>query len=47
MKLLHDLLLTDYGLMSFLGILFMIGMALFFIFLFFNKINLEDGNVHK
>jgi hypothetical protein len=34
-------------LMSFLGILFMIGMALFFIFLFFNKINLEDGNVHK
>ncbi len=47
MKLLHYLLLTDYGLMSFLGILFMIGMALFFIFLFFNKINLEDGNVHK
>ena len=47
MKLLHDLLLTDYGLMSFLGILFMIGVALFFIFLFFNKINLEDGNVHK
>lgn len=47
MKRLHDLLLTDYGLMSFLGILFMIGMALFFIFLFFNKINLEDGNVHK
>jgi len=40
MKLLHDLLLTDYGLMSFIGILFMIGMAIFFVLLFFNKIAL-------
>ncbi len=40
MKLLHDLLLTDYGLMSFIGIVFMIGMAIFFVLLFFNKIAL-------
>lgn len=34
MQLLHDLFFTDYGLMSILGILFMIGMAVFFIRLF-------------
>lgn len=34
MQLLHDLFFTDYGLMSILGILFMIGMAAFFIRLF-------------
>jgi hypothetical protein len=38
MKLLHDLLMTDYGLMSFTGIVFMIGMGVFFIRLFLNKI---------
>ncbi|NDE04832.1 MAG: DUF3149 domain-containing protein [Flavobacteriia bacterium] len=38
MKLLHDLLMTDYGLMSFAGIVFMIGMGVFFIRLFLNKI---------
>ncbi len=38
MKLLHDLLLTDYGLMSLIGILFMLGMGVFFIRLFLNKI---------
>ncbi len=34
MKLFHDLFFTDYGLMSILGIFFMIGMAVFFIRLF-------------
>ena len=38
MKLLHDLLFTDYGLMSFIGILFMLGMGVFFIRLFLNKL---------
>jgi len=34
MKLFQDLFFTDYGLMSFLGIVFMLGMAVFFIRLF-------------
>jgi hypothetical protein len=34
MKLFQDLFFTDYGLMSFLGIMFMPGMAVFFIRLF-------------
>jgi len=34
MKLLHDLFFTDYGLMSFIGIVFMMGMAVFFLRLF-------------
>jgi hypothetical protein len=34
MKLLHDLFFTDYGLMSFIGIVFMIGMGVFFFRLF-------------
>lgn len=38
MKALIDLFSTDYGLMSLAGILFMIGMAVFFIRLFLNKI---------
>lgn len=38
MKALVDLFSTDYGLMSLAGILFMIGMAVFFIRLFLNKI---------
>ena len=34
MKLLQDLLFTDYGLMSLLGIVFMLGMMVFFLRLF-------------
>ncbi|MFM1949840.1 MAG: hypothetical protein RL706_1861 [Pseudomonadota bacterium] len=34
MKLFHDLFFTDYGLMSFIGIMFMIGMGVFFLRLF-------------
>jgi len=34
MKLFQDLFFTDYGLMSIIGIAFMIGMAVFFIRLF-------------
>lgn len=37
MKLVQDLFFTDYGLMSLIGILFMIGMAVFFIRLFTKK----------
>lgn len=42
MKLLSDLFSTDYGLMSIIGILFMIGMGVFFILYFKRKIA-EDG----
>jgi hypothetical protein len=31
MKLLHDLLFTDYGLMSLIGLVFMLGMGVFFL----------------
>jgi len=34
MKLFHDLFFTDYGLMSFIGIVFMLGMGVFFLRLF-------------
>ncbi len=34
MKLLQDLLFTDYGLMSLIGIIFMLGMMVFFLRLF-------------
>jgi hypothetical protein len=34
MKLLHDLLFTDYGLMSLIGLVFMLGMGVFFLRLF-------------
>jgi len=34
MKLLHDLFFTDYGLMSFIGLVFMLGMGVFFLRLF-------------
>jgi hypothetical protein len=37
MKLFQDLFFTDYGLMSFIGIMFMIGMAIFFLRLFTRK----------
>jgi hypothetical protein len=34
MKLLNDLFFTDYGLMSFIGLMFMLGMGIFFLRLF-------------
>ena len=34
MKLLQDLLFTDYGLMSLIGIVFMLGMMAYFVRLF-------------
>lgn len=34
MKLLQDLFFTDYGLMSLIGIIFMLGMMVFFLRLF-------------
>jgi hypothetical protein len=38
MKLLTDLFSTDYGLMSILGIVFMMGMGVFFLRLFMGKV---------
>ena len=37
MKLLTDLFSTDYGLMSIIGIFFMIGMGVFFVRYFLRK----------
>lgn len=42
MKLLTDLFSTDYGLMSIIGITFMIGMGVFFI-RFFKRKMAEDA----
>lgn len=42
MKLLSDLFSTDYGLMSIIGIAFMMGMGVFFVRLFTSKMN-EDA----
>ncbi|NMM27421.1 MAG: DUF3149 domain-containing protein [Glaciimonas sp.] len=42
MKLLTDLFSTDYGLMSIIGIAFMIGMGVFFI-IFFKRKMAEDA----
>lgn len=39
MKALVDLFSTDYGLMSIASIAFMLGMAVFFLRLFTNKMN--------
>lgn len=39
MKLLTDLISTDYGLMSLVGIVFMIGMAIWFKMFFTRKMN--------
>ncbi|EER59949.1 conserved hypothetical protein [Acidovorax delafieldii 2AN] len=39
MKLLTDLFSTDYGLMSIIGIVFMLGMMVFFIRLFLGKMD--------
>lgn len=42
MKLLTDLFSTDYGLMSISGIVFMLGMGVFFLRFFSRKMN-EDA----
>ena len=39
MKLLTDLFTTDYGIMSISGIIFMLGMGVFFYRFFTNKMN--------
>lgn len=39
MKLLTDLFFTDYGLMTFLGFVFMLGMGGFFLRMFLVKMN--------
>ncbi|MDF1480862.1 DUF3149 domain-containing protein [Extensimonas sp. H3M7-6] len=44
MKLLNDLFSTDYGLMSIIGILFMIGMGVFFVRLFLGKMDESARN---
>ena len=43
MKLLHDLLFTDYGLMSLIGFVFMLGMGVFFSALIF--IRRKDSSI--
>ncbi len=42
MKLLTDLFTTDYGLMSISGIVFMLGMGVFFIRMFNRKMNEDE-----
>ena len=44
MKLLTDLFSTDYGLMSIIGIFFMLGMMVFFIRLFLGKMEESASN---
>jgi Protein of unknown function (DUF3149) len=44
MKLLTDLVSTDYGLMSLIGIVFMIGMAVWFRAFFARKIRESEAN---
>ena len=44
MKLLQDLFTTDYGLMSISGIVFMLGMGVFFVRLFTRKMNEDARN---
>ena len=46
MKLLTDLVSTDYGLMSLTGILFMIGMGAFFVRLFLGKMKHDPTRPH-
>ncbi|MBH2018249.1 MAG: DUF3149 domain-containing protein [Burkholderiales bacterium] len=47
MKLLTDLFSTDYGLMSIMGIMFMIGMGVFFLRLFMGKMDADAKNASK
>ena len=42
MKMLTDLLTTDYGLMSLAGIVFMLGMAVWFRLFFIRKMNEDE-----
>jgi hypothetical protein len=42
MKMLVDLLTTDYGLMSLIGIVFMLGMAVWFRLFFIRKMNEDE-----
>ncbi len=46
MKLFHDLFTTDYGLMSITGIVFMLGMGVFFVRLFTRKMNEDARNAN-
>ena len=43
MKILHDLFTTDYGIMSISGIVFMLGMGVFFLRFFKRKMNESAG----
>ena len=45
MKLLHDLLFTDYGLMSLIGLVFMLGMGVFFLRLFLSGEKSQSYNL--
>jgi hypothetical protein len=45
MKLLHDLLFTDYGLMSLIGFVFMLGIGVFFLRLFLSGEN--NGGIFR
>jgi len=47
MKLIHDLFSTDYGIMSISGIIFMLGMGVFFVKFFTNKMNESAGQNAK
>jgi hypothetical protein len=47
MKLLTDLFSTDYGLMSIIGIAFMLGMGVFFTRFFKHKMNEDARNADQ
>jgi hypothetical protein len=47
MKLLTDLFSTDYGLMSIIGIAFMMGMGVFFLRLFMGKMDQDAKRAGK
>ena len=47
MKMLTDLLTTDYGLMSLAGIVFMLGMAVWFRLFFIRKMNEDEQATAK
>ena len=47
MKLLTDLFSTDYGLMSIIGITFMMGMGVFFLRLFMGKMDQDAKRAGK
>ena len=47
MKMLHDLLFTDYGLMSLAVIVFMLGMAVWFRAFFRRKMKESEAGQHS